>query len=152
MLDSVVIVGASLAGLRTAELLRRKGYAGKLTLIGDEPHLPYDRPPLSKQLLTGAFNEGQIALRRKPYEDLDLDLRLGERATALDVERRVVTLASGAELPYDAAVLAILGVDAVLVLAQVRWHPRGRLQPIEVGSHPVEARREVLGHGSAEAR
>jgi NADPH-dependent 2,4-dienoyl-CoA reductase/sulfur reductase-like enzyme len=106
MLESVVIMGASLGGLRAAELLRRKGYAGKLTLVGDEAHLPYDRPPLSKQLLTGAFSEEKIALRRKPYDELALDLRLGERATGLDVMRRVVTLASGVELPYDAAILA----------------------------------------------
>jgi 3-phenylpropionate/trans-cinnamate dioxygenase ferredoxin reductase subunit len=87
VLDSVVIVGASLGGLRAAELLRRKGYTGPLTLVGDELHLPYDRPPLSKQLLTGAFSEEQLALRRKPYDELALDLRLGVRATKPSTSR-----------------------------------------------------------------
>jgi len=106
VLDSVVIVGASLGGLRAAELLRRKGYTGSLTLVGDELHLPYDRPPLSKQLLTGAFSEEQLALRRKPYDELALDLRLGVRATALDVAQRQLTLADGTPLTYGALVLA----------------------------------------------
>ncbi|MCB9629961.1 MAG: FAD-dependent oxidoreductase [Sandaracinaceae bacterium] len=106
MPESVVIVGASLGGLRAAELLRRKGYAGPLTLLGEEPHLPYDRPPLSKQLLAGTFTEEQLALRRKPYDELDLDLRLGTRAAGLDTARRRVLLADGSELPYDAAILA----------------------------------------------
>lgn len=106
MLESVVIVGASLGGIRAAELLRRKGFAGRLTLVGDELHLPYDRPPLSKQLLTGAWTEEQIALRRKPYEELDLDLRLGLRATGLDVAQRALTLSDGTSVTYDAVILA----------------------------------------------
>lgn len=106
MLESVVIVGASLGGLRAAELLRRKGFTGRLTLVGDELHLPYDRPPLSKQLLTGAWTEEQLALRRKPYEELDLDLRLGLLATGLSVAERTLTLSDGAHLTYDALILA----------------------------------------------
>ena len=106
MPESVVIVGASLAGLRAAELLRRKGYTGRLTLVGEEPHLPYDRPPLSKQLLAGTFSEEQVALRRKPYEELNLDLRLGARAAGLNVARRRVLLVDGSELPFDAAIIA----------------------------------------------
>ena len=106
MVDSVVIVGASLGGLRAAELLRRKGHAGRLTLVGDERELPYDRPPLSKQLLTGAWTEEQVALRRKPYDELALDLRLGVRAERLSLAQRTVFLADGAELTYDALILA----------------------------------------------
>jgi len=106
VVDSVVIVGASLGGLRAAELLRRKGHAGRLTLVGDERELPYDRPPLSKQLLTGAWTEEQVALRRKPYDELALDLRLGVRAERLSLAQRTVFLADGAELTYDALILA----------------------------------------------
>lgn len=106
MVDSVVIVGASLGGLRAAELLRRKGHAGRLTLVGDERELPYDRPPLSKQLLTGAWTDEQVALRRKPYDELALDLRLGVRAERLSLAQRTVFLADGAELTYDALILA----------------------------------------------
>jgi len=99
-LDSIAIVGASLAGLRAAETLRREGYAGRLTLIGAEPHLPYDRPPLSKQLLRGEMQPDQIGLRRDPYEDLEFDLRLGVRATGLDVANRKLALADG-DLSFD---------------------------------------------------
>ncbi len=106
MVESVVIVGASLAGIRAAEMLRRKGYEGRLTLIGDEEHRPYDRPPLSKQLLTGAWEEDKIQLRRKPYEDLNLDLRLGQPARSLSTERKEVTLQDGSVISYDALIVA----------------------------------------------
>jgi NADPH-dependent 2,4-dienoyl-CoA reductase/sulfur reductase-like enzyme len=67
-MKSVVVVGASLAGLRAAETLRREGYDGHLTLVGAEPHLPYDRPPLSKEMLAGDWEHDQIILRKVPYE------------------------------------------------------------------------------------
>jgi NADPH-dependent 2,4-dienoyl-CoA reductase/sulfur reductase-like enzyme len=105
-MQSVVVVGASLAGLRAVETLRREGYAGKLTLVGEEPHLPYDRPPLSKELLAGDWEHDQIILRKVPYEDLELELRLGVAATALDVGAHTVTLASGTELAFDGLVIA----------------------------------------------
>ena len=82
---NVVVVGASLSGLRTVEFLRRDGFEGRLTLIGEEEHLPYDRPPLSKQILVGTWEQERTALRRKGYDDLDVDLRLGMRANGLDV-------------------------------------------------------------------
>ena len=96
----IVVVGASLAGLRTAEELRRLGFAGRLTLVGAEPHLPYDRPPLSKDFLAGATEAAALGLRRQPYDELDLDLRLGVRATGLDPEAKVVATDAD-ELPYD---------------------------------------------------
>jgi NADPH-dependent 2,4-dienoyl-CoA reductase/sulfur reductase-like enzyme len=105
-MKSVVVVGASLAGLRAVETLRREGYEGRLTLVGAEPHLPYDRPPLSKELLAGDWEHDQVVLRKVPYEDLDLELRLGVAATALDVGARTVTLASGMELGFDGLVIA----------------------------------------------
>jgi NADPH-dependent 2,4-dienoyl-CoA reductase/sulfur reductase-like enzyme len=103
--DRIVVVGASLAGLRAVEELRRLGFAGTLTLVGAEPHLPYDRPPLSKDFLAGTTDADGIALRRLPYDDLDLDLRLGVRATGLDVAGRVVATEAG-EIPYDGVVIA----------------------------------------------
>ena len=75
-------------------------------LVGAEPHLPYDRPPLSKELLAGDWEHDQIVLRRTPYEDLDLELRLGVAARSLDLDRRVVTLAEGTELTFDGLVIA----------------------------------------------
>jgi NADPH-dependent 2,4-dienoyl-CoA reductase/sulfur reductase-like enzyme len=104
--DSIVVVGASLAGLRAVETLRREGFAGRLVLVGAEPHLPYDRPPLSKELLAGDWEHDQIVLRRTPYEDLDLELRLGVAARSLDLDRRVVTLAEGTDLTFDGLVIA----------------------------------------------
>ncbi|MCQ4045635.1 NAD(P)/FAD-dependent oxidoreductase [Streptantibioticus rubrisoli] len=100
----IVIVGASLAGLRAAEALREEGFTGSLTVVGDEPYPPYDRPPLSKQVLLGhvAADTTGLPMRRDP----DADWRLGVRATGLDpVDKRVV-LAEGESLPYDRLLVA----------------------------------------------
>jgi NADPH-dependent 2,4-dienoyl-CoA reductase/sulfur reductase-like enzyme len=106
-LDRVVVVGASLAGLRACETLRTEGYRGTITLIGDEPHLPYDRPPLSKKLLAGEWEPDRIVLRKPDaIDELDLDLRLGQRAAGLDLHARAVELADGTSVPFDAVVLA----------------------------------------------
>ncbi|MGZ4737438.1 MAG: NAD(P)/FAD-dependent oxidoreductase [Acidimicrobiia bacterium] len=105
-MKSIVVVGASLAGLRAVETLRREGFDGRLTLVGAEPHLPYDRPPLSKELLAGEWEHDQVVLRKVPYEDLELELRLGVAATELDVNARTVSLAGGTELEFDALVVA----------------------------------------------
>ncbi|MEU5029117.1 NAD(P)/FAD-dependent oxidoreductase [Streptomyces milbemycinicus] len=107
MLRNVVIVGASAAGLATAEALRNKGYDGSLTLVGDEPHLPYDRPPLSKQVLSGAWQPERVRLRDdEAIGRLDADFQLGRRATGLDLVRRKVLLDGGDRLAYDALVIA----------------------------------------------
>ena len=89
---SIHIVGASLAGIRAAEALRREGFRGTVALIGDEAHRPYDRPPLSKQLLSGAWEPDRIELTKpEKFENLDLDLRLSTRATGFDLASRVLT-------------------------------------------------------------
>jgi NADPH-dependent 2,4-dienoyl-CoA reductase/sulfur reductase-like enzyme len=107
MIDDVVIVGASVAGVRTAEALRRRGFGGRVTLIGAEPRLPYDRPPLSKAFLAGRATEDDLPLLDADRLDrLELDLRLGERAAALDPPARTVRLASGEPVPFGTAVIA----------------------------------------------
>lgn len=107
MIDDVVIVGASTGGLRTAEALRRRGFGGRVTLIGAEPRPPYDRPPLSKAFLAGRATEDDLPLLDGDRLDrLELDLRLGEPAAALDVPARAVRLASGEPVPFGAAVIA----------------------------------------------
>src|SRR5437879_3063965 len=96
MLSEVVIVGASLAGLRAAESLRAAGYEGRITLVGAEDYLPYDRPPLSKKVLAGDWEPDRIHLRKdQEYADLSLDLVLGVRASHLDPAARRVTLSDG---------------------------------------------------------
>ena len=107
MLRRIAIVGASLAGLRAAETLRARGFDGELTLIGDEPHRPYDRPPLSKQLLQGTVDPEQTFFRKKEgYDALALAMRLGVRATALDLRERRVTLSDGSVTDYDRLIIA----------------------------------------------
>lgn len=102
--DRVVIVGASLAGLRAAESLRAHGHEGSITLVGEEPHRPYDRPPLSKQVLTGKTDADGTAL--PVPEDLDAEWVLGRPATGLDVDARRVHLAGGDEVQWDGLVIA----------------------------------------------
>ena len=107
MIDDVVIVGASVGGLRTAEALRRRGFGGRVTLIGAEPHLPYDRPPLSKAFRAGRATEDDLPLLPGDRLDrLELELRLGEPAAALDLPARAVRLASGEPVPFGTAVIA----------------------------------------------
>ena len=104
MPERAVIVGGSLAGLRTAESLRLGGYDGAITVVGEEVHRPYDRPPLSKQVLTGKVEPAGTAL---PYDgSLGVEWVLGQAATGLDLDARRVRLADGSDLPYDQLVLA----------------------------------------------
>ncbi|MDI1289464.1 MAG: FAD-dependent oxidoreductase, partial [bacterium] len=86
-MSGVVIVGAGLGGLRTAESLRGAGFAGPITIIGDEPHLPYNRPPLSKEALAGGIDVAGLAFRRKASVD-DVTWMLG--ATAVAVKHEIV--------------------------------------------------------------
>ena len=100
----VVIVGASLAGLRAAEALRKGGFRGRLTLVGDEPYPPYDRPPLSKQVLAGLSGPDSTALPQDA--GLDAEWRLGTAAVGLDLASKQVRLADGDELGFDRLLIA----------------------------------------------
>jgi NADPH-dependent 2,4-dienoyl-CoA reductase/sulfur reductase-like enzyme len=99
----IVIVGAGLAGHRAAEALRSEGFDGHVQVVGDEIHRPYDRPPLSKQLLAGVMQHQETFYNS---DELDVEWVLGEPATGLDSQRHVVRLAGGAELAYDGLVIA----------------------------------------------
>lgn len=100
-------MGASAAGLAAAETLRREGYDGTLTLVGDEPRAPYDRPPLSKQLLSGEWEPGRLDLRAPDdLAGLGLDLRLGVPATGLRLADAEVELGDGSTVPYDGLIIA----------------------------------------------
>lgn len=103
----MVVVGAGLAGLRACETLRHEGFDGHLKLVGDELHLPYDRPPLSKQFLAGSWDESRCRLRTPAeLEALEIELDLGSRARSLDLATRSVALADGRALAFDGLVIA----------------------------------------------
>ncbi|OXY92529.1 pyridine nucleotide-disulfide oxidoreductase [Streptomyces diastatochromogenes] len=99
------MVGASLAGLSAARSLRKQGYDGRLVVIGDELHRPYDRPPLSKEFLAGTLGETELALETDG-EDLGAEWLLGTRAVGLDRTDRTVRLADGREVRADGVVIA----------------------------------------------
>ncbi|MFV9432247.1 MULTISPECIES: NAD(P)/FAD-dependent oxidoreductase [Rhodococcus] len=103
--ERVVVVGAGLAAVRTAEELRRAGYEGELVLVGDETHLPYDRPPLSKEVLRGDRDDTTL----RPSEffgENRIELMLGAAARSVDTASRTLTLSDGTELGYDELVVA----------------------------------------------
>lgn len=103
--NGIVIVGGGLAAARTAEQLRRSEYTGPVTIVSDEVHLPYDRPPLSKEVLRKEVDD--TALKpREWYDENDITLRLGSAATGLDTHEQTVTLDDGTVLGYDELVIA----------------------------------------------
>jgi 3-phenylpropionate/trans-cinnamate dioxygenase ferredoxin reductase subunit len=102
----IVVVGASAAGLTAAETLRREGFAGRITIIGNEAHLPYDRPPMSKQVLAGDWPAERATLRPAAMLDaLNADWRLKEHAIGLDTANQVIELARGGRVRYDGLVI-----------------------------------------------
>ena len=106
-LERVVVVGASLAGLRAAETLRQHASVGSVVVVGDEPHRPYDRPPLSKKLLSGEWEPDRIHLRQPDiFDELDVVWQLGTAATGLDLNERCVELAHGESIPFDGLIIA----------------------------------------------
>jgi 3-phenylpropionate/trans-cinnamate dioxygenase ferredoxin reductase component len=108
----VVIVGASLAGATTAVALRRLGFDGEVLLLGDEQHLPYERPPLTKAYLAGRLDPGALLVHPPgTYADMNIDLRRGWTATGLDAARSRVLLADGGDVPYDVLVIATGSVN-----------------------------------------
>jgi NADPH-dependent 2,4-dienoyl-CoA reductase/sulfur reductase-like enzyme len=103
----VVIVGASLAGFSVADSLRREGYHGEIVLIGDEDSLPYDRPPLSKQVLSGVWGSERTALTTAAeLSALGVVLRTGSSAVAASTTTKTVTLATGEDVDFDILVVA----------------------------------------------
>jgi NADPH-dependent 2,4-dienoyl-CoA reductase/sulfur reductase-like enzyme len=106
MSRTIAVVGASLAGLSTARALREQSYDGRIVVIGDEVHAPYDRPPLSKEFLTGTASLDDIALGAPDDEDLGLEWRLSTTAVGVDHLSRSVLLDDGSEIRADGVVIA----------------------------------------------
>jgi NADPH-dependent 2,4-dienoyl-CoA reductase/sulfur reductase-like enzyme len=129
MTPTVAVVGASLAGLSAARALRNQSYDGRIVVIGDEAHAPYDRPPLSKDFLAGTASLDDIALGTPDDEELGLEWRLRTTAVGLDRVSRSVLLSDGSEIRADGVVLATgararrlpggEGLDGVHVLRSV---------------------------------
>jgi 3-phenylpropionate/trans-cinnamate dioxygenase ferredoxin reductase subunit len=116
---TTAVIGASLSGLRAAQQLRAQGYEDELVIIGAEPHLPYDRPPLSKDYLKGAVAAADLALaEQSEIDELDAEWRLGVAAERLDAAGGRVVLSSGAHIASDAVVIATGGVPRRLPAAE----------------------------------
>ena len=105
--ESYVIIGAGIAGNAAAETLRKHGFDGAVHLVGAEPYRPYDRPPLSKEFLSGAKEQEKLFFKPEDfYTEQSIELHLGTEATALDPTSNTVTLSNGETLRYDKLLLA----------------------------------------------
>jgi 3-phenylpropionate/trans-cinnamate dioxygenase ferredoxin reductase component len=108
MAQTVVIVGAGHAAVQAVDTLRREGHVGPIVLVGDEPYLPYNRPPLSKKYLSGELERERLWLRSSQfYQQHRVETRLGVRVTAIDRASQRLRLADGAELTYDKLLLCV---------------------------------------------
>ena len=153
MISSIVIIGAGQAGAQAIDTLRREGFAGRLVLIGDEPQLPYQRPPLSKKYLSGEMAADRLVFRHRAfYDEHRVELRLGERAVRLDAAARQVELAGGETVSYEGLLLC-LGADSRRLtcpgaaLAGVHYlRGLADLPPIQAGAKPG-TRIVVIGGG-----
>jgi 3-phenylpropionate/trans-cinnamate dioxygenase ferredoxin reductase subunit len=106
MISTILILGGGQAGAQAVDSLRREGFAGRLVLIGDEPYLPYQRPPLSKQYLAGDLAADRLPFRHQAFYDQHrVELRLGRRAAHIDAAARRVSLSDGETLAYDRLML-----------------------------------------------
>ena len=108
MISAIVIVGGGQAGAQAIDTLRREGYGGRLVLIGDEPGLPYQRPPLSKKYLSGEMAVDRLVFRHRSfYDEHRVELKLGKRAVRLDLGGRRIELDDGEILTYDRLLLCL---------------------------------------------
>ena len=134
MPKSVVIVGASMGGLRAAEALRNNGFDGQITVIGEEVHAPYNRPPLSKEVLAKEVTHDAVAFKLRAQVE-DVIWNLGDPATSVDLEKQVVATASGKTFEYDGLVIASGLRPRVLDL------PNGKVS----GRHTVRTLDDAIG-------
>ncbi len=134
MSKSVIIVGASMGGLRAAEALRNNGFAGRISMIGEEVHLPYNRPPLSKEVLAKEVTHEAVAFKLRTQVE-DVTWHLGDPAVSVDLDKKSVTTASGKSFEYDGLVIASGLRPRVLDL------PNGKVS----GRHTVRTLDDAIG-------
>lgn len=167
MTDTVVIVGAGHVAGQAVASLRQYGFAGRIVLVGEEPYLPYQRPPLSKNFLAGELDIERLFLRHEHfYTEHNVELRLGIRAERIDRQRRQLVLSGGERLGYDRLLLAVgseprhlhvpgahlPGVFYLRTIADVRaiqsrWAPARRLLVIGGGYIGLEVAAVATTHG-----
>lgn len=108
MISTILIIGGGQAGAQAIDTLRREGFGGRIVLVGDEPELPYQRPPLSKKYLSGEMAADRLLFRHRSfYDEHRIELKLGQRAVRLDAQARQVALADGETLSYDRLLLCL---------------------------------------------
>ncbi|MGW1962604.1 NAD(P)/FAD-dependent oxidoreductase [Streptomyces sp. NPDC001935] len=168
MTGHVVVAGASMGGLRAAEQLRAAGWTGAVTVVGDEPHMPYNRPPLSKEVLAGKASFESLAFTPKAAA-ADVAWRLGTRIASASLDERVVELADGEVIPYDGLVVAtgmrprrlrcpgpLVGRHTVRTLADAQIlrdaliRPGARVVVVGAGFIGCEVAATAVGLGAAE--
>ncbi|MFI8069110.1 NAD(P)/FAD-dependent oxidoreductase [Streptomyces sp. NPDC086033] len=141
----IVVVGAGAAGVQSAVALRERGYAGRVTLVGGEPHRPYDRPPLSKSVLRG-LGRPQDVVFDVDFAGLDIEVRTGVTALGLRAQERQLVTSAG-ELPYERLVIAT-GADAVRLPGDEGAYVLRTLDDAERLREVLEARRDVVVIGA----
>jgi 3-phenylpropionate/trans-cinnamate dioxygenase ferredoxin reductase subunit len=108
MVSTILIIGGGQAGAQATDTLRREGFGGRIVLIGDEPELPYQRPPLSKKYLAGELTEDRLLFRHRTfYDEHRIELKLGFAAIRIDPTARRVVLTGGEEMSYDRLLLCV---------------------------------------------
>ena len=153
MISTILIIGGGQAGAQAIDTLRREGYGGRLVLIGDEPELPYQRPPLSKKYLSGEMAADRLLFRHRSfYDEHRIELKLGKRAVRLDAAARQVELADGEILTYDRLLLCLGAASRRLTcpgtdLPGVHYlRDLADVTPIQAGFKP-QARVVIVGGG-----
>jgi 3-phenylpropionate/trans-cinnamate dioxygenase ferredoxin reductase subunit len=153
MMSTILIIGAGQAGAQAIDTLRREGFSGRLVLIGDEPELPYQRPPLSKKYLCGEMAAERLLFRHQSfYDEHRIELKLGRLAVRLDAAARQVELDGGEILTYDRLLLCLGAESRRLTcpgatLAGVHYlRGLADVAPIQTGFKP-QARVVIIGGG-----
>ena len=126
----VVIVGAGHGGAQAAIALRQARFGGSILMIGDEPDLPYERPPLSKEYLAGAKTFERILIRPAAFwTDREIEIRLGERVVAIEADARHVLTDAGESVGYEHLIWATGGVHARSIVLAMIWRACTRCAP-----------------------
>jgi 3-phenylpropionate/trans-cinnamate dioxygenase ferredoxin reductase component len=153
MISTILIIGGGQAGAQAIDTLRREGFGGRLVLIGDEPELPYQRPPLSKKFLAGEMTADRLLFRHRSfYDEHRIELKLGQRAVRIDAGARQVVLAGGEQLTYDRLLLCLGATSRLLTcpgaaLSGVHYlRSLKDVSPIQANCKP-QARVLIIGGG-----